>query len=132
MTVVEIREILTRIETLRKERNELLKQAEDLAAEIETLKTMLAMQVPLQPDPTPAEMDSPAGELSEGVFKVLEARESRPGVIRAYAEAEDGTKTAIFAKNGAGKELAASVGRNVRVSYKCLDKGLYAVKVQTV
>ncbi len=35
-----------------------------------------------------------------GTFKVLECRESKPGVVRVYAEAENGEKFPIFAKNG--------------------------------
>jgi len=133
MTHEEIRELLARIEALRKERNELLRRAEDLAVEIETLKTMLAMQVPLaEPDVSvPIQQDQPGEEeTAEGVFKVLEVRESKPGVIRAFVEAEDGTKMAMYAKNGAGKELASSLGRTVAVMYKKLDKGLFALKVK--
>ncbi|ADI02762.1 hypothetical protein [Syntrophothermus lipocalidus] len=134
MTHEEIRELLARIETLRKERNELLRRAEDLAAEIETLKTMLMMQVPpVEPDVSvPIQQDQPGEEeTAEGVFRVLEARESKPGVIRAFVEAEDGTKTAMYAKNGAGRELASSLGKTVTVTYKKLDKGLFALKVKS-
>ncbi len=61
--------------------------------------------------------------------KVLEARPSRSeGTIRAYVQTETG-KEVIYAKNGLGKRLAASIGEKVTVKAKQLDKGWYAVAV---
>jgi len=75
----------------------------------------------------PEKMD---GDLETGVFHVLETRPGRrEGTIRAYVEAQDGTRTALYAKNGAGQTLAAAIGKEVEAQYRRLDKGLYAVRV---
>ncbi|MGQ9825957.1 MAG: hypothetical protein ACUVSK_13425, partial [Desulfotomaculales bacterium] len=47
-----------------------------------------------------------------GTFKVLECRESRPGVVRAYCEGPEG-KVAVFAKNGNAQTLAGAIGKQV-------------------
>lgn len=70
------------------------------------------------------------GDLETGVFLVLETRPGRnEGTIRAYVEAKDGTRTALFAKNGAGQTLATAIGKKVEAQYRRLDKGLYAIRV---
>jgi hypothetical protein len=63
-----------------------------------------------------------------GTFKVLECRESKPGVVRAYCEGPEG-KVAVFAKNGNAKTLAEAVGKQVEVKYRKGDKGLIALNV---
>lgn len=67
-----------------------------------------------------------------GVFTVLEARVSNPekGTIRAFCEADDGSKYAVFGKNGVGTTLAGAVGRRVKIRYRQADKGLYAVAAE--
>ncbi|KYH32041.1 hypothetical protein [Neomoorella mulderi] len=77
----------------------------------------------------PAQDDS---GLETGIFHVLEARESRPGVVRAYCQAEGGGKQAVFAKNGNSRALAGAVGKQVMVKYRRGDKGLIAVEVRPV
>ncbi|MGB9804374.1 hypothetical protein, partial [Desulfofundulus sp.] len=63
-----------------------------------------------------------------GTFKVLEARPGKsPGVVRAYCRAKDGTKHAVFAKNGAGQALAGAVGKTVEIKYRQGDKGFIAL-----
>lgn len=67
-----------------------------------------------------------------GVFTVLEARVSNPekGTIRAFCEADDGSKYAVFGKNGVGTTLAGAVGRRVKIRFRQADKGLYAVAAE--
>lgn len=80
----------------------------------------------------PEASSSGSEELETGVFRVLEARPGKSeGTIRAYVEGPDG-KVALYAKNGAGKTLAAAVGRTVEAKYRRLDRGLYAVQVRPV
>jgi len=80
-----------------------------------------------------ATLETPTSEdLETGVFKVLEARPGKnEGTIRAYVEGPEG-KVALYAKNGAGKVLAAAIGGTVEAKYRRLDKGLYAVQVRPV
>lgn len=79
---------------------------------------------------TPA--PSGGGDLETGIFNVLEVRPGKSeGTIRAYVEGPEG-KVALYAKNGAGKALAAAVGRTVEAKYRRLDRGLYAVQVRPV
>ncbi|MEW5934517.1 MAG: hypothetical protein AB1816_13150 [Bacillota bacterium] len=83
-------------------------------------------------EPVQAEEPAPAkgDDLLEGTFKVLEARSGKsPGTVRAWCEADDGTKVAVFGKNGTAKALSAAVGKRVTIRYRKLDKGLFAVKV---
>ena len=75
---------------------------------------------------------SEEGELQTGAFMVLEARESRPGTVRGYCLAADGSKVAVYAKNGHGQTLAGAVGGFVQVSYRKGDKGLIANSVKLV
>lgn len=64
-----------------------------------------------------------------GTFKVLEVRESKPGVVRAYCEGPEG-KVAVFAKNGNAQALAGAVGKQVEVRYRQGEKGLIALSVR--
>lgn len=64
-----------------------------------------------------------------GTFKVLECRESKPGVVRAYCEGPEG-KVAVYAKNGNAQALAGAVGRQVEVRYRQGEKGLIALSVK--
>jgi hypothetical protein len=72
------------------------------------------------------------GELQTGAFMVLEARESRPGTVRGYCQSADGSKVAVYAKNGPGQTLAGAVGGFVQVSYRRGSKGLIATSVKLV
>ncbi|HHY93826.1 MAG TPA: hypothetical protein GX513_02260 [Firmicutes bacterium] len=70
------------------------------------------------------------GGLRQATVKVLEARPGKSeGTVRAWCEAEDGDKVAVFGKNGTAKKLAASIGEKVRVEYREGDYGWFAVKV---
>lgn len=66
-----------------------------------------------------------------GTFTVTEARATKsPGVVRAYCLAEDGSKVAVYGKNGNGQALAGAVGQQVVVKYRQGDKGLIALGVR--
>ncbi len=68
--------------------------------------------------------------LRQAVVRVLEARPGKSeGTVRAWCETEDGDKVAVFGKNGTAKKLAAAVGSRVKVEFKELDAGWFAVKV---
>lgn len=68
-----------------------------------------------------------------GIFTVLEARPGKSeGTIRAYCQAEDGQKVAVYGKNGNGQALAGNIGKQVNIRFRHLDKGLFAVSVQPV
>lgn len=71
-----------------------------------------------------------------GVFLILETRESSPGTVRAFAEAEDGSRSkhAIYAKNGMGQKLnqAKDLSKSVFVKYRQGDKGLIAYGVEII
>ncbi|TEB04755.1 hypothetical protein Psch_03517 [Pelotomaculum schinkii] len=71
-------------------------------------------------------------DVESGAFMVLEARESKPGTIRGYCQSSDGTKVAIYAKNGIGQTLARAVGGFVQVAFRRGDKGLIASSVKLV
>lgn len=61
---------------------------------------------------------------------VLEARPgTSPGTIRAYCKAQDGTKVAVFAKNGNGQTLLSAIGLKVQIEYQKVDRGWFAYKV---
>ena len=68
----------------------------------------------------------------ETTVKVLEAKDTKnPGTVRAWCEI-DGKHEAIFAKNGVGKVLLSSIGKNVAIKYCILEKengskGIFAV-----
>ena len=71
------------------------------------------------------------------IIKVLEAKETKnPGTVRAWCEI-DGRHEAIFAKNGVGKVLLGSIGKNVAIKYRILEnengsKGIFAVHSKAV
>lgn len=69
--------------------------------------------------------------LKQAVVKVLEARPGKSeGTLRVWAEeAETGEKQVIFAKNSVAEKLAKAIGKRVKVEYRELDHGWYAVKV---
>ena len=72
----------------------------------------------------------------EVTVKVLEAKETKnPGTVRAWCEI-DGKKEAIFAKNGTGKVLLGSIGKNVAIKYCIREKDgskyIFAVKAIVV
>lgn len=89
-------------------------------------------EAPAPPAPEARQEPAPAkgeGELAEGTFRVLEVRPGKSeGTVRAWAEGPEG-KVALFAKNGVAKALAGAIGKEVRVKYRKLDKGLFATKV---
>lgn len=81
---------------------------------------------PTRPQEPPAKGEA---DLAEGVFRILEVRPGKSeGTIRAWAEGQKG-KVALFAKNSVAKALAGAIGKEVRVKYRKLDKGLFATKV---
>jgi hypothetical protein len=81
--------------------------------------------------PQPAQDARRYGGSASGTFTVLEARETKtPGVVRAYCEAEDGSKVAVFGKNGSGQALAQAVKKKVQVEYRQGEKGLIALSVR--
>lgn len=66
-----------------------------------------------------------------GTFTVTEARATKsPGVVRAYCLAVDGSKVAVYGKNGNGQTLAQAVGKQVQVKYREGEKGLIALSVR--
>ncbi|MTI82393.1 MAG: hypothetical protein FH756_00530 [Firmicutes bacterium] len=74
-----------------------------------------------------------SGDLVKAYFKVLEAKETNtPGTVRAWCQhVESDKKGAVLAKNGAGKKLLESIGKQVQVKYRRMDNGTaYAVFVQ--
>jgi hypothetical protein len=73
-----------------------------------------------------------AGDGTEtGTFTVLEVRSGKsPGAVRAYCQAIDGTKHAVYAKNGAGQALAGAVDKTVEIKYRQGHKGLIALGVR--
>lgn len=76
-------------------------------------------------EPAPAKGE----DLAEGTFRVLEVRPGKSeGTVRAWVEGSEG-KVALFAKNSVAKALAGAIGKEVRVKYRKLDKGLFATKV---
>ena len=81
-------------------------------------------------DENPKEQED---ENETGEFTVLEARLGKsPGTVRAYCEASDGNKYAIFAKNGNGKKLSTAIGKTIRAKYIQGDKGLIAFEVEVL
>lgn len=70
--------------------------------------------------------------LPEIVVKVIEASVNDRGTTRAWCEiAGESRKVAIFAKNGNGQKLraAAGAGKTLKVKYRELDAGWFAVAV---
>jgi chromosome segregation ATPase len=89
-------------------------------------------QKPAQKAPAQNTQAQDAGDGTEtGTFKVLECRESKPGVVRAYCEGPEG-KVAVYAKNGNAQTLAGAVGKQVQVKYRKGEKGLIALSVQLI
>lgn len=62
-------------------------------------------------------------------FLVLEARETKPGTVRAYCQMPDGSKVAVFGKNGIDKKLMSSIGKEIEIAYSTLNKGLFAISI---
>ena len=64
--------------------------------------------------------------------RVLEARPGKSeGTIRAWCEeVETGEKQAIFAKGQVAERLARAIGKKVRVEYREVDHGWFAVAVK--
>ncbi|HHW43550.1 MAG TPA: hypothetical protein GXX25_07030 [Desulfotomaculum sp.] len=94
------------------------------------------VQAPVQAQPQAPAQQPPAQNgqgngLETGTFTVLEVRSGKsPGVVRAYCQAIDGTKHAVYAKNGAGQALAGAVGKTVEIKYRQGDRGLIALDVR--
>lgn len=76
--------------------------------------------------PTPEAGAEKTDGLEEGVFRVLETKTSEKGVLRAWCEGPEG-KVAVYAKGETAKALEESRGKEVKVRFRRLDKGLYAV-----
>ncbi|MBO8128053.1 MAG: single-stranded DNA-binding protein [Peptococcaceae bacterium] len=91
---------------------------------------------PKEEKPKPKEkQEKPKREenpLETAELKVLEARTTQSGTVRAWCESGDGKKTAVFAKNGAGQMLLSAVGKRVSIQHRTLrDTGnLFAVTVE--
>lgn len=106
---------------------------EDAAVQEETAEqaqTITASQEPIQQD---AQTNQQSEDMESGEFKVLEVRDGKSqGTIRAYCEAPDGSKYAIFAKNGNGQKLAGAINKKVSVKYRRGDRGLIAFEVKVV
>ncbi|NHM25948.1 hypothetical protein G7K71_02765 [Desulfofundulus sp. TPOSR] len=84
-----------------------------------------------QADSQPAQNAQANDGTETGTFTVLEVRSGKsPGVVRAYCQAIDGTKHAVYAKNGAGQAL--TVGKMVKIRYRQGEKGLIALSVSPV
>ncbi len=66
---------------------------------------------PAQPAQPNGQGQATGDGTATGTFKVLECRESKTGVVRAYCQAENGEKHPVFAKNGNAQTLAGAVGR---------------------
>lgn len=87
----------------------------------------------VQPSTDSVKVEQQSTLAESGEFMVIETRPgSSPGTVRAYCEAEDGTKHAIFAKNGMGQKLNQSIGKKVSVKYRQGDKGLIAYGVEVI
>jgi len=85
---------------------------------------------PAQPQ-APAQAAQQNDGTATGTFTVTEARATKsPGVVRAYCLAEDGSKVAVYGKNGNGQTLAQAIGKQVEVRYRQGDKGLIALNVR--
>jgi len=70
--------------------------------------------------------------LQEAEVVVLAARMNDNGVVRAWCEAADGSRVAVFARDAAGSVLLNSRGRRVRARCRRVDRGLYAVEASLV
>lgn len=103
-------------------------------AQAPAMPAALAAQAQAGQDQAPAQAQATAqnGDGTEtGTFTVLETRAGKsPGTVRAYCQAADGNKVAVYAKNGNGQVLAGAVGKTVNVKYRQGDKGLIALNVQ--
>lgn len=66
------------------------------------------------------------------VVTILEVRTTKPGTVRAYCQAEDGSKVPVFAKNGNAQALLGATGRKVVIKYQTVDRGWFAYEVQLV
>ncbi|MTI80003.1 MAG: hypothetical protein FH758_03810 [Firmicutes bacterium] len=62
--------------------------------------------------------------LEKADIKVLEARETKKGSVRAWCQFEDGHKEGVFAKNGAGKTLLQSTGKEVSIKYRRMEENV--------
>ena len=117
------------------------KDTAGLEAAVEAaLNGQQAQKPAVQPAPAqPAQQAQPNGQVAQGqnegtatgTFTVTEARATKtPGVVRAYCLAEDGSKVAVYGKNGNGQTLAQAVGKRVQVKYRQGEKGLIALSVR--
>ena len=60
----------------------------------------------------------------------MEVRKGKStGTVRAWCEEAGGKKAVVYAKHEAAKLLTSSVGKQVEVVFKKLNKGYFAVKV---
>lgn len=71
-------------------------------------------------------------ELNIDKIKVVEAKETKnPGTVRAWCQFGSGNKKAVFAKNSTGKTLLESVGKELVIKHRAMDKNtVFAVFVQ--
>jgi thioredoxin-like negative regulator of GroEL len=79
-----------------------------------------------------AKIESNDSELNIDKIKVIEAKETKnPGTVRAWCQFGTGNKKAVFAKNSTGKTLLESVGKELVIKHRAMDKNtVFAVLVQ--
>ncbi|MEW5953352.1 MAG: hypothetical protein AB1815_06325 [Bacillota bacterium] len=73
-------------------------------------------------------------ELNTDRIKVVEAKEYKdPGTVRAWCQfIESGSKKAVFAKNGTGKLLLESVGKELVIKHRTMENNtVFAVFAQS-
>lgn len=73
-------------------------------------------------------------ELNTDRIKVVEAKETKNhGTVRAWCQfIESGSRKAVFAKNGTGKLLLESVGKEVVIRYRAMENNaVFAVYAQS-
>jgi len=103
----------------------------DEPAQTQEPQSPAQQQTPAVPAQAPIQQPANTDGTETGTFTVLEARPGKsPGTVRAYCQAADGSKYAVYAKNGSGQALAGAVGRRVTVKYRQGDKGLIALDVR--
>lgn len=103
------------------------KLLQDEPAQVQEQQPPAQQQAPAVPEQSADGGDGTA----TGAFTVLETRAGKsPGTVRAYCQAADGSRVAVYGKNGSGRALAGAVGKQVQVRYRQGDKGLIALDVR--
>lgn len=63
-------------------------------------------------------------------FKVLEVKQGREGVTRAWCQMTDGNKIAVFSKGETAEVFLNAKGQDVTARYRPVEKGLFAVNAK--